>query len=172
MPERIAAQDHGAYPEDAAEDIESEVSGVGHFGGAGYRGTERPNDGYEASENHGAPAILFVEIMGALEMAFPEEERIFTAIQSRACGPADPVANLVADDSAEHHGDKQPSQWDNAASGKNACGDQEGISGKEKADEETGLDKNDGANQRGATGAGYYPESVGVKKRVEELKDT
>ncbi len=33
MPEKIAAQDHGAHPEDAAEDIESEVASVGHSGG-------------------------------------------------------------------------------------------------------------------------------------------
>jgi hypothetical protein len=91
--------------------------------------------------------------MGALEMASPEEERIFAAIQGRARGPADPVANLVSDDSAEHHGDKQPSQGDDATGRKNACGNQKGISGKEKADEETGLNKNDGANERGATSA-------------------
>src|SRR6266481_8763081 len=153
MPERIAAQDHSAYPEDAAEDIEGEVTGVGHFGCAGDRRAERSNDGHEARENHGAPAILFIEIMGALEVASPEEERIFTVIQSRACGPADPVANLVAEDSAEHHWDKQPSQGDDAASGKNASRDQEGISGEKKADEETGFNKNDGTDERGAARA-------------------
>src|SRR5216684_228199 len=149
MPERIAAQDHGAHPENAAEDIESEVTSVRHSGSAGYRRAERSNDGNEAGENHGAPAILFVKIMGALEMAFPKEERIFAAIQCRTGGPADPVADLVADDGAEHHGDKQPSQGDDAAGGKNARGDQQGISGKKKADEETGLNENDGANERG-----------------------
>src|SRR5258708_11525106 len=150
MPKRIAAQDHGAHPEDAAEDIESEETGVGHSGGAGYRRAERSDNGNEARENHRAPAILFVKIMGALEMASPEEERIFAAIQCRACGPADPVADLVSHDRAEHHGDKQPSKGDDAARGKNACGDQEGISGKEKANEETSLNKNDCANERSA----------------------
>ena len=75
--------------------------------------------------------------MSALEMASPKKQRIFAAIQSGACRAADPIANLITYDSAEHHRDKQPSQGDDAAGRKNARGDQEGISGKEKADEET-----------------------------------
>src|SRR5258708_28655215 len=102
MPKRIAAQDHGAHPEDAAEDIESEETGVGHSGGAGYRRAERSDNGNEARENHRAPAILFVKIMGALEMASPEEERSFAAIQTRAARPADPAAHHVPHEHRYH----------------------------------------------------------------------
>jgi hypothetical protein len=91
--------------------------------------------------------------MGPLKVAAAKEERVFAAIQSRAGGPADPIADLVADDSAEHHWDKQPSQGDDAAGRKNTCRYQEGIPRKEKPDEETGLNKNDSANERGAASA-------------------
>src|SRR6266566_3579007 len=150
MPERIAAQDHGADPEDAAKNVEEQIAGIRHFRSASYRRAERANDRYKAGEDDGAAAIFFVEVMSALEMASPKKQRIFAAIQSGACRAADPIANLITYDSAEHHRDKQPSQGDDAAGRKNARGDQEGISGKEKADKETGLDKDDGANERGA----------------------
>src|SRR5437879_2776509 len=142
MPERIAAQDHGADPEDAAKNVEEQIAGIRHVRNAGYGRAERANDRYKAGEDDGAAAIFFVEVMSALELASPEEERIFAAIQRRARRAADPIADLIAYDGAQHHGDKQPSQWDDAARRKNARSDQEGISGKEKADEETGLNKN------------------------------
>src|SRR5258708_32859005 len=103
MPEKIAAQDHGAHPEDAAEDIESEVASVGHSGGAGYRRTEGSKDGYKAGENHRADAILFVKNVGALEGASPEKERGFATVQFCARRATEPITNLVPHDRAEHH---------------------------------------------------------------------
>src|SRR6266852_1242699 len=78
---RVAAENHGADPEDPTKNVKGQVAGVGHLCGAGHGRTEGSNDGNEAGENHGAPAILFVEIMGALEMASTEEKRVFAAVQ-------------------------------------------------------------------------------------------
>jgi hypothetical protein len=88
--------------------------------------------------------------MSALEMAAAEEERIFAFVESRAGGAADPVADLIADDGTKHDGKQQPFQRNNVCGGENAGGDEQGIAGKEKADEETGFDEDNGADQRGA----------------------
>src|SRR6266851_3484059 len=143
MPEKIADQDHGAHPEDAAEDIESEVASVGHSGGAGYRRTEGSNDGNKAGENHRASAILFVKIVGALEVASPEKERVFATVQCCARRAADPITNLVPHDGAEHHGQEQPLQRDDAGSGEYSCGNKKGIAGKKESYKKSSFDKDD-----------------------------
>src|SRR5246127_4961614 len=104
MPEKITAQDHRAHPEDAAEDIENEVAGVGHSGGAGYRRAKRSDDGNEARQDDGPATIFFIEVMGALKMASPEKEGIFAPVQSGTGRAADPIADLVAYDGAQHNG--------------------------------------------------------------------
>src|SRR6266404_8632012 len=92
MPERIAAQDHGAHPEDSSENIEDEITAIGHSRCAGHRRTKRSNDGDETRKDDGPAAIFFVEVVSPLKMVAAKQERVFAAIQSRAGGPADPVA--------------------------------------------------------------------------------
>jgi hypothetical protein len=88
--------------------------------------------------------------MSALEMATAEEEGLFAGVKFRAGGSADPVADLVANNGAEHDGQEQPFQWDDTGGGENSSGDEQGIAGKKKADEESGFNENDTANEGSA----------------------
>ena len=64
--EEIAAEDHGADPKNAAENVVDEVTGVRHQRGTGDRGAKRANDRDEPSENDGFAAIGFIKVVGAL----------------------------------------------------------------------------------------------------------
>src|SRR5229473_2728793 len=113
---RVAAENHGADPEDPSKNVKGQVAGVGHLCGAGDGWTEGSNDGNKAGEDDGPAAIFFIEIMGALKVASPKEKRVFAAVQGCACRAANPVANLVAHDGAEHDRQEQPLQGDDAGS--------------------------------------------------------
>lgn len=151
MAERIAAEDHGADPEDAAENIECQVTPVGHVRCACDRRAKRANDGNEARENHGAAAVFFVKIVRALQMAAPEEERIFAPVKRCSRRAPDPVTDLIAHDGAEHHGKEEQLQRNYASGRENAGGDKKGISWKKEADEKPSFDKNDRADKGRAT---------------------
>ena len=153
MAERVAAKDHGANPEDAAKNIEEKISRIRHFCGACDGRTKRSNDGDEARENYGPAAVFFVEIVGALEMAAAEKEGILAAVKCGAGGTANPVADLVAGDGAEHDRQQKPLEGNDARVGEDSGGDQKGVAWKEKADKKAGFDEDDGANERSAAGA-------------------
>lgn len=153
MTEKIAAEDHRSDPEDAPEDVERQVAAVVHLRRAGYRGTKRSNDGHKAGQNHSPPAVLLIKIVGALEVAAPEEERIVAAIERRPRRTSDPIADLVADDSAEHHRQEQQPQRDYASGGEDARGDEQGISWKKEADKESCFHKNNRADKGEPAGA-------------------
>ena len=152
MAERITAKDCGSNPEGAANSIEEQIARIRHFCSAGDRWTKRSNDGDEAGENHGPATVFFVEVMGALEMAATEKERILAAVDGSPRGTANPVADLVAGDSAEHDGEEKPLEGDDASVGKDASGDQKRITWKKKPDKEAGFNKDDDANERSSAG--------------------
>lgn len=152
-PERITAKDCRADPENAAENIEEQVARVGHFCSACDGRTKGANDGNEARENHGAAAVLFIEIVCTLKMAPAEKEGVFAAIERGPCGAANPVADLVAGDGAKHDWKQKPFQGNNASVGEDAGGDQKRVTRKKKSNEKAGFDKDDGANERSAAGA-------------------
>jgi len=152
MAERITAKDCGGNPEGAAKSIEQQIAPIRHICSAGDRWTERSNDGDEAGENHGPATVFFVKVMGALEMAATEEERILAAVNGSPRGTANPVADLVAGDSAKHDGEEKPLEGDNASIGEDARSDQKRITWKKKADKEPGFNKDDDANEGSAAG--------------------
>src|SRR5215469_3209491 len=150
MAKEITAKDHGSNPEDAAKNIECQISSIRHLRRAGNRRAKGANDRHKTSKNHGSAAIFFVKIMRALQMAAPEEKRIFAPVKRRSRGTPDPVADLVAGNRAKHHRRKQPLERNYARGRENAGGNQQGITGKEKAYKESSLDENNRANQRRA----------------------
>jgi len=91
--------------------------------------------------------------MSPLKVAAAEEERVLAAIKSGARRAADPIANLVADNRAKHDREQQPLKGNDAGSGKDSGGDEQGITGKEKADEKASFNEDDRADQRSAAGA-------------------
>lgn len=149
----VTAENHGADPENSSKNVEGKIARIRHLRRAGDRGTERSNDGNEARENDGAAAIFFIEIMSALKVAAAEEKRVLAAVECSARGAADPVADLIAHNGAEHDGEEQPFERDHAGGGKNAGGDEQGVTGQEEADKETGFDEDNRADERGAAGA-------------------
>ena len=152
--EQIAAQDHCSDPQDAAKNVVSQISGIGHGSCAGYRRAEGAHDGHKACQDHGFAAMLFVKIVGPLQMAAAEKERFLAGVQGGARGTANPVADLIADDGAEHYREEQPLQGNQACGGKYACSDQQGVTGQEKTDEEAGFDEDDDTDNQRSTGAG------------------
>ena len=123
----VAAEDHGADPKNSPTHVKGNVIEVGHPCSAGDGRAKRSNNGNEARENDGPAAIFFIEVMGALKVAAPEEERVFAAVKSRTRRAANPVANLIAYDGAKHDGQEKPLQGDDASSGENSGGYQQGI---------------------------------------------
>ena len=152
-PEEIAAEDHGPDPDDAPEDIENEIARVWHFGGTSDGWTKCADDRNEARKNHCAPAVFFVEIVGLLQMAAPEEKRILPLVESRSRGSANPITNLIADDGAKHNWAKKPFQRNYGTRRKYARSDEEGIARKKEANEEPGFDKNNCTDEWCAAGA-------------------
>src|ERR1700740_489125 len=107
MTEQETAGNGRRDPEDTAEDVEEQITSIGHFGCAGDRRAEGTNDGREARENDGAAAIFFIENGTALQVAPPEEERGLAFVESGAGRAANRVAELIADDGAGNYR-KQP----------------------------------------------------------------
>src|SRR5205823_1201099 len=105
-----AAEDHRTYPEDAAENIEAQIFGVRHASRACDWRTESTNNGDEAGEDDGAAAVFFIKLVRSLQVATAEEPRIFTFVEGGARGAANPIADLVADDGAEHYGGEEPAK--------------------------------------------------------------
>jgi len=169
--EGVAAEGRGANPEDAAKNVIEEIAGIGHSSGACYGRAKRPDDGNEAGENYSAASVLFIEIVSALEMAAAEKERIFAAIKCCSGGATDPVADLVTGDGAEHDRKQEPLEGNDSRVGEDARGDEQGVSGKKKANEKAGFDENDGANERSAARANQFFQSLGAIERVEKVED-
>jgi len=153
MAKRIPAEDHGPNPEDAAKNIEDQISQVGHSCGASNGRTERSNDRNEARKNHCPAAVFLIEIMGTLEMAAAKKEGIFAAVKCSAGRPADPVADLVACNRTNHDWEQKPLEGNDASVREDSGGDQKGIARKKKTYKEAGFYKDDGADQGSAAGA-------------------
>ena len=72
--QRVAAENHGANPKDPSTNIERQVVEVGHLRGASDRRAEGSNDGSEARQDYGTATVLFIKIMGTLQMFAAEKE--------------------------------------------------------------------------------------------------
>ena len=150
---QVTAEQHAADPQGSAKDVVEKVGRVAHLRRTSDRGAERANDGNEARQNHGAAAIFLVKLMGPLQVAATEEKGVFAAIESRTRRTPNPVAELVTNDGAQDAWKKQPAQGNHVLAGEDARGDQQGVAGKKKANEEPGFHEDDGANERGSSPA-------------------
>jgi hypothetical protein len=148
--QRVAAQDGGGNPEGAPKNVVKKIARVRHFCRACNGRAERSDDGDEAREDYGAATVLLVEVMRALEMAASEKEGIFAAVKSGTSGAANPVANLVPRNGAEHDREQEPFERNDSRVGENARSDEQGITRKKKAHEKACFYEKDGANERSA----------------------
>ena len=148
--QKISAQNHAANPQQSSGHIVGKVAPVRHFGRAGNRRAKRPNDGNESRYDDGLPAILFVELAGALQVALAEYQRIFPAIKCLARFPANPVADLVSADRAQGNEKQELRKMHLPGGGQHTGRDQQGIAGQKKSDEEARLDEDDDAHEQRA----------------------
>jgi len=86
-------------------------------------------------------------------MAAAEKKGFFAAVEGRAGGTADPVADLVTGNGAKHDWKQKPLKGNNARVGEDAGGDKKRVAGKKKANKEACFYEHDGANEGRAAGA-------------------
>lgn len=86
-------------------------------------------------------------------MAAAKEEGILAPVKSGTGGAANPVADLVTRDGAEHDGKQEPLERNDAGERKDTGGDEKRIAGEKKPNKESGFNEDDGANERSASGA-------------------
>ena len=173
MAEQETAGNRGGDPEDAAKNIVDEIAPIGHFCGAGDGWTEGADDGGETGEDDGAAAILFIEVVGALQMVATEEERVFTFVKSGAGRAADPITELIANDGAGNDR-KQPMkregrEGNSGGRGEDTGGNEEGIAGQKEADEKASFDEDDATDESGTAGADEFFQTFGVEERADEV---
>src|ERR1700733_8784371 len=107
--QRIAGEEAGEDPEDAADDGKSFEFDEAHLGDAGDEGGEGADDRHKAGEDDRFAAIFFVEGMSFQQMFFVEKSGAFAA-ENRW---ADVVADGVVEQIAAVGGDaqEQRDQW-------------------------------------------------------------
>jgi hypothetical protein len=147
----ITPKEHAADPQYSTKDVIDEICGIAHRRSAGDWRAEGADDGNEASQDYGPPAILFVEFVSSLEMAPAEKQRIFAPVKCWTGGASDPVAQLVTGNGAKDTWEKQPAKRDYLLAGEDAGGDEQGIARQKEPNEEACLHKDDGAYKGGAS---------------------
>src|ERR1700739_129934 len=160
--EEISAQDHGADPENSTEDVAAQVLRVRHPGRPGDWRAKRTHNGDKARENNCSATILFIELVGALQVTTPKKEGVLALVQCRTGASSYPVTHLVATNRAQNSGAEQPFQGEESPGGEDACGYEQRITRKKETREQAGFYKNDGADKSGAPRLNQLPESGGL----------
>ncbi len=163
---KISAENHACNPQIAAGHIIGKIASVRHQGSAGHRRTKRSHNGNKPSENHRFPAILFIELVCAFQMALPENQGILAAIQRLTGFPANPIADLVAGNCAQRNQQHQFADMETPGSGENASRDQKGIAGEKKSYKKASLNENDHANQQRAA---PLDQALNIEQKMSEL---
>jgi hypothetical protein len=97
---RVAEEAVPDVPDDPAEDVVDQEGAVGHPGGAGDRGHQRPQDGDEPAEQHGQPATPAQHHLGPVH---PGRHRPHPPGRDQAA--AQVPAYLVTGQRSRHGGD-------------------------------------------------------------------
>jgi len=109
--------------------------------------------------------------VGALQVAAAEKKRVFAAIERRACGAANIVAELVAQNGAKDTRAKEPAERKVISGSEDSCGYQERVTGEEKANEQASFHKDDGANERRTARMDQLGEFVRAVERMKKVAD-
>src|SRR5260370_538607 len=102
-PQEVTAQNHRPNPKPAADNVEHQISRVGHVRSARHWWAKRSDDRYEPRKNHRAPAVLLIKIARSLQVAAAEKERLFSSVQSRPPLPSYPESTLIPQNHTAHH---------------------------------------------------------------------
>jgi hypothetical protein len=140
--QRITPHDHAANPQESAEDVKNQISRIAHLRSPGDGRAEGPHNGNKARDDDGLWAVLFVELVRALQVLLLEKARILAAVQTLPRFAADEIAQLVACYGAQARWHEEPGKPDLARSRKHPRRHQKGISGEKKPHEEARLDEN------------------------------
>ena len=75
----VTEESEDGHPDHPAYDVIAFETPVGHLPNAGHKRRERAYDGNESRQDDGLPAVLFVELMGALQVFLVQEPHVFSA---------------------------------------------------------------------------------------------
>lgn len=142
----VAGQRDADPPGQAADDVIGNELGIGHAPHPGEYGGKRPDDRHEAGQDNGLAAVLLVELLGALEVMFMEEQRFLPLEDLPAHPVAEPIAHRVACDGGDKGDYTQRHDVKNALGGQETRREEQTIPGQEKADQEARFGKDNGRN--------------------------
>src|SRR5262249_59250265 len=98
--EEVAAEDEQPDPGDSADDVVGDEACIRHAADAGDEGCEGTNDRHEARDDDRLAAVLFVELVRALEiLAFQKSDVLLK--DARADQMPNPVVDGVAADGGD-----------------------------------------------------------------------
>src|SRR5687767_8533552 len=96
--EEVAGEQHGPYPEQAAEDVVEHEVPIPHLGDPRHDRRKRANDWHESRENDRLATMLFVELVGPVQVLLVEEAGVLPGEDAGTGLSPDVVADLVARD--------------------------------------------------------------------------
>src|SRR6188768_1079272 len=157
----------------AAEAVHDEVE-VAHAADARHERCERAYYGHEAREDDSLAAVLFVELLRAVQVRGIEQTRALALEHARADEMADPVVRVVA---AERRHDQQREERVHVhrAGRRHGTGDeQQGIAGQKRRDHQPGLAKDDqeqdGVNPRAVVLDQQREVLVEMQDQIDKLR--
>lgn len=136
---------HADAPEDAADDVVRDERAVVHPADTGDDRRERPDDGDEAGQHQRLRSVLLEELVGLLDVLLLEETGVRPLEEGRPHLAAEEIADLVTDDRRQGDQETDEPQGVLQVSGRHqkSCGEQQGVTGQEEADEQSGLGEHD-----------------------------
>ena len=66
----VTAEGEQSHPQNCPDDIEEEEAGILHGADPGYEGSKGADDGDEAGQDDRLATMLFIKIMGAIDVLF------------------------------------------------------------------------------------------------------
>jgi len=141
--QEIAGEQHAPYPEKGAEHADRKENAVWHPRCAGDNRGECSDDWHELSEDNGLPTMLLIELFGAQQMLFLEQERVVAREKSRTCAPPDEISGGIAEDCRDMKNCAEQVDIQQSASRNEAGCYEEGIARKKKTDEQAGFREDD-----------------------------
>src|SRR5688572_4160693 len=89
--QEIPGEEHAPDPEQPARHIIEDEAPVLHLADAGHDRGKSPDDRHETRNDDGLATVALVEVLGPVQVALVEQQRILAGKDARAAGPADRI---------------------------------------------------------------------------------
>jgi len=141
LAEEVAAAGGCSDPPDPAEYVVTQKTPVLHRADPGHDRGKSSDDRDETRNDNGESSVPIVEFLGSYKVLPIEEKRVVAGKYLRPGSGADVITDGIANDGSQTKGQIEGKQVKVSARGEEPCSNQERISGKKKADQKAGLDK-------------------------------